>query len=221
MSKKMENYTVSNPNDPKKAEPEKTQTGLDDEEEFEEFPIQDLSSAIQQSAMADHSFEYLALPYDEFDVLVTDINEKELERIGEAYDIKHLSPGSFSYPAFPVNGKIYDPNLRFMVPLVCQPVGKPDLRVINIWFLIDTGSPFTCLSLKSLEAFFGQGNVVGDDDKFYPMAIQDQNSNIQCRISKEHYKDVNILGANAMRDLELSAIEGINWRLKTFRLVMQ
>uniref|UniRef100_A0A914EC89 26S proteasome complex subunit dss-1 n=2 Tax=Acrobeloides nanus TaxID=290746 RepID=A0A914EC89_9BILA len=41
MSKKMETYTVSNPNDPKKAEPEKTQTGLDDEEEFEEFPIQD------------------------------------------------------------------------------------------------------------------------------------------------------------------------------------
>lgn len=40
MSKKMETYTVSNPNDPKKAEPEKTQTGLDDEEEFEEFPIQ-------------------------------------------------------------------------------------------------------------------------------------------------------------------------------------
>ncbi|KAE9547163.1 hypothetical protein FO519_009625 [Halicephalobus sp. NKZ332] len=173
------------------------------------------------SSENDHSFEFLALPYEEFDVLVSDIDEKELVKIGKTYEVEHLSAGTFTSPAFLINGKVYGPNMRFMISLVCQRAGKSNSKAVNIWFLVNTGSPFTCLTTKSLEVFFGQGNIAIDDSKNYPMAIQDQNSEILCRISKAHYKEVNILGVDAIRDLELSAIEGINWQRHTFRLSKQ
>lgn len=87
-----------------------------------------------------------------------------------AYEVGHLSAGTFPPQPFPVSGVIHGPNSRFMVPLVCQRAEKPDSKAINIWFLCNTGSPFTCFTVKSLEAFFGQGNVA--TGRFYSMAIQ-------------------------------------------------
>ncbi|KAE9554673.1 hypothetical protein FO519_002083 [Halicephalobus sp. NKZ332] len=169
----------------------------------------------------DHYSEFLALPYDEFDIMLKDINELKLENIGEAYEIEHLSADTFTSPSFPVNGIIHGPNLRFMVPLVCQRAGKPNSKVINIWFLIGTGSPFTCLTVKSLELFFGAGNV--KERNFYSFAIQDQDSSIECQVSKvgTHFEHVNILGVDAMRSLRLSAIGDINWNTGSFCLSRQ
>ncbi|KAI6185449.1 hypothetical protein M3Y98_00024800 [Aphelenchoides besseyi] len=90
--------------------------------------------------------------------------------IGVVEGIPHLSAGAFSQPAFPINGVIHGSNVRFMVPLACQRAGKPDSKAINIWFLCDTGSPFTCLTVKSLEAFVGQGNATAG--QYYLIAIQ-------------------------------------------------
>ena len=39
-----------------------------------------------------------------------------------------------------------------MIPLACQHFGHPDKRIVNIWFLVDTSSPFTCITEKSFEA---------------------------------------------------------------------
>jgi hypothetical protein len=135
----------------------------------------------------------LALPYDDFDVLVSDINEHKLEEIGKDKEIEHLSAGTFPTPAFSVEGFIHGRNLRYMIPLIVQRHKKPNSKAVNIWFLVDSGSPFTCLTVKTLEAFFDAGNVVGqaverekckmcgkpinEDDRIanaqvYPMAIQ-------------------------------------------------
>lgn len=84
--------------------------------------------------------------------------------------MKHLSPGTFSDPAFPVQGILHGPNSRLMVPLIFQRARKPDSPIINVWCLIDTGSPFTCLTVKTLESFVGAGNVV--DEKYYAFTIQ-------------------------------------------------
>ncbi|KAE9546444.1 hypothetical protein FO519_010344, partial [Halicephalobus sp. NKZ332] len=166
--------------------------------------MSDHSKSSASSSGKDHSFEFLAIPYDEFDVLVSDINEAELKAIGEAYEIEHLSPGTFSTPAFPVDGRIYGRNIRYMIPLVVQRAEKPNSKAVIVWFFVDTGSPFTSLTEKSLAVFFGTGNIVaGDEHKVYPMAIQDQNSRIECKCSKGNFKFVNILGADAMRDLKL------------------
>ena len=84
--------------------------------------------------------------------------------------MKHLSPGTFSDPAFPVQGILHGPNSRLMVPLIFQRARKPDSPIINVWCLIDTASPFTCLTVKTLESFVGAGNVV--DGKYYAFTIQ-------------------------------------------------
>lgn len=83
--------------------------------------------------------------------------------------IENLSAASFSSPIFPVSGLIYGRNIRYMISLVCQRARKPTSRAINVWFLVDTGSPFTCLTVKSLEAIFGQGNATHN---VYELAIQ-------------------------------------------------
>ncbi|KAE9546753.1 hypothetical protein FO519_010035, partial [Halicephalobus sp. NKZ332] len=168
-----------------------------------------------KSSSSDDSFVKLAIPYKEFDVLVSDIDERELEKIGREGEVEHLSRATFSSPSFPVSGIIHGPNIRYMIPLVVQRAGKPNSNAINVWFLVDTSSPFTCLTVKSLESFFGQGNVA--DDEYYRFAIQDQKSNIECRTSKGNFEFVNLLGADAMRKLKLSI--DVDWETDTFKLV--
>ncbi|PAV73466.1 hypothetical protein WR25_26639 isoform D [Diploscapter pachys] len=122
-----------------------------------------------KSSSSDESWQKLALPYDEFDVLVPDINDAELVEIGIANEIEHLSSGTFASPAFPATGTIHGRNIRYMVPLICQRAGKTNSKAVFIWFLVDTGSPFTCLSTKSLESLFGEGNIT---HSLYSLAIQ-------------------------------------------------
>jgi len=167
-----------------------------------------------KSYSSDDSWQKLAIPYDEFDILVPDINEEELVEIGHVNEIENLSPGSFSSPAFPVNGVIHGLNIRYMIPLVCQRAGKLDSKAVNIWFLVDMGSPFTCLTVKSLEAFFGAGNATHG---LYKFAIQDQESRIECQVSKGNFEFVNILGTDAMRKLKLSIV--VDWENDEFKLV--
>lgn len=110
--------------------------------------------------------------------------------------------------------------------------GRTNSRAVNVWFLVDTGSPFTCLSSKSLEALMGMGNVT---HTLYSLSIQvcflfhriyclisnvqDQRTKIECQVSKAHFAEVNILGADAMQQLELSIV--VDWRKKDFKLVNQ
>lgn len=81
-----------------------------------------------------------------------------------------MSVGTFATPAFPVDGIIHSLNLRFMVPLVFQRAQEPESKAINVWCLLDTGSPFTCLTVKTLEIFVGAGNVI--NGQYYTFAIQ-------------------------------------------------
>ncbi|CAP33537.2 Protein CBG15215 [Caenorhabditis briggsae] len=166
-----------------------------------------------KSSSSDESWPKLALPYNEFDALISDINNEELVEIGLTKGIGHLSSGTFSSPAFPVTGTIHGLNIRYMVPLICQRAGKPNSKAVFIWFLVDTGSPFTCLSVKSLESLFGEGNVTHSR---FDVAIQDEKSRIECEVSKAHFQEVNILGANAMRRLKLSIV--VDWEEETFKL---
>jgi hypothetical protein len=82
-----------------------------------------------------------------------------------------LSAGVFTSPAFPVNGHILDRNSRFMIPLVCQWAGKPNKPSVNVWFLVGTGSPFTCLTMKSMKAILDANKEIYENDRF-EIAIQ-------------------------------------------------
>ena len=49
--------------------------------------------------------------------------------------------------------------------------------------------------------------------------VQDQKSIIECQVSKAHFQEVNILGADAMQYLKLSIM--VNWDLRNFKLIKQ
>ncbi|CAI2347320.1 unnamed protein product [Caenorhabditis sp. 36 PRJEB53466] len=176
-----------------------------------------MSDQHNKSSSSDE-WQKLDMRYDEFDVLVNDIDEHELELIGRTNEVPNLSAGIFTSPPFPVNGHILVRNSRFMVPMVCQLAGKPNKPSVNVWFLLDTGSPFTCLTMKSMKAILGANKDIHEDDRFN-IAIQDQSSNILCQVSKAHFKEVNILGADTLSDLELWT-RG-HWKGKKFQLYKQ
>ncbi|ULU02520.1 hypothetical protein L3Y34_002242 [Caenorhabditis briggsae] len=157
----------------------------------------------------------LAMPYNEFDIQIADITETKLEEIGLAEEVGHLSPGTFDNPAFPVHGILHGLNLRLMVPLTFQRFRKPDSPILNVWCLVSTASPFTCLTVKTMEALLGAGNVV--DGMFCSFSIQDQNSRIECEVSNGNFENVNILGMDAMCQLKLNL--NINWDRNSFELI--
>jgi len=173
-------------------------------------------SGYNESSPLDSSWDKLAIPPNEYDVLVSDIDEAELEKLGERKGIKHLSPGSFDSPAFPVKGYIHGLNNRYMIPLICRRSEKPSARIVNVWFLVDTGSPHTFLTEKAVDAIFGPGTTPFRD---VDLSIQDENSTIECYLSHDHFEQVNILGTSAMLLLELSI--HVNWKKRTFFLVKQ
>jgi hypothetical protein len=102
----------------------------------------------------------LAVEYKDFDVFVPDVNEHKLAALGVANGVENMGEGSFSDPAFPALGTIYGTYMRYMVPLVVQRAGKPSSNAVNVWFLVDSGTSFTCLTTKTLETLFGTGKVV-------------------------------------------------------------
>ncbi|KAI6215129.1 Lipoyl synthase, mitochondrial [Aphelenchoides besseyi] len=101
---------------------------------------------------------YPTMHYKDFDVVIDDISEEKLEWIGDEYGVKHLSATTFPTPPFPVKGYIDGYNFRFMVPLVVRRFGWPESTPVQVWFLCDSGSPFTCLTVKTLEAFYENSN---------------------------------------------------------------
>ncbi|CAJ0587967.1 unnamed protein product, partial [Mesorhabditis spiculigera] len=127
--------------------------------------------------------EWLAMAYREFDVVVNDIHERQLKSIGQCYGVEHLGAAVFPTPAFPVAGRIHSLNLRYMVPLVCQRDRKPDWPIVNVWFMIDTASPYTSITLKTKKALWGAGEKFNEEFGCY-VAIQDQNTHVECKLSK-------------------------------------
>ncbi|KAF7623354.1 hypothetical protein Mgra_00010304 [Meloidogyne graminicola] len=162
-----------------------------------------------------HSLEKdQSLPPSKHDMMFSDINDEELKGIGQMMEIENLSVGKFSLPYFPVNsGKINSPNYRLMICLVCQKFKDPTAPIINVWFVVNTGSVCTFINEKTMKALSGSENVPDSMD----VAIQDPNISIECYLSHSHFKEANVLGMMAMMQLGVT-IEGMegsgfSWRL--------
>ncbi|CAI4230500.1 unnamed protein product [Auanema sp. JU1783] len=134
----------------------------------------------------------LAVPYRDFDVLISDIDENELIEIGAAYNIENMSVGAFSSTPFPAMGRIHERNFRLMIPL--------KQKILNVWFLANSSSPYTYLTVKMIEELVGPGF----SHDLHNIVIHDSERYIECHISRAHFANVNSLGMYAMEGLEVS-----------------
>lgn len=129
------------------------------------------------------------------DMLLTDINPETLLMIAKRLDVENLSPATAFPGTFPVEGIIYGPNRRLMVNLVCRRRGE-HTQPINVVFLIDTGSPVSYVSERTMGALLGDAS--GSNVPRQLSVMIHTETTIECTLSplNKHFADVNVLGAD-------------------------
>jgi hypothetical protein len=97
---------------------------------------------------------------DQQDMMLTDITSEILHSnkctvsIGQGKE--YLSEADSFPQAWPASGVIYGYNKRLMISLACRR-GRPDrgYEVLNVLFLVDTGSPCSYVSQETMTALIG------------------------------------------------------------------
>jgi hypothetical protein len=111
-----------------------------------------------------------------------------------------------SFPLeWPATGVVYGYNKRLMFSLPCRRRGPdPNNKVLNIFFLVDTGSPMSYLCLEAMKA------LIGDPTRSVPaqlfVAVQNESFCMPFYMSplgtKEvpgHFHDANVLGMDFLQ----------------------
>ena len=147
------------------------------------------------------------------DLLLTDIDTKVLREIARTMEVEYLGHASFP-GSFPVEGRIWVPNHRLMVNLVCRRQTKSDSPTRNIVFLIDTGSPVTYLCQAAMESLIGKGCNL-PQTLFVEIHTEEV---IQTHISpkESHFAEVNVLGMDFLCKNRVFPVP--NWSKETFNL---
>lgn len=130
------------------------------------------------------------VPPEKQDILLTDVKEEDLRKsISVDLGVAFLSETDHS-PTWPVQGILFGPNYRPFISL--QVMFKK--KTLNVFFLVDTGSPHTYLSMTTIETFSVSDYVpeslrvkIHDLEVIMPVHVCPRNS---------HYADINILGAD-------------------------
>lgn len=146
-------------------------------------------------------FAVPVVPPNKYDVLILDITPEDLNQIGEELESLPLSETSAS-PTFPVRGILFGQSHRMFVPLI---VSKRS-RVINVNFLVDTGSPNTYLRAETLAALGYQENIPSET------VVVIHGTAVTVYVSTNHFENVDLLGQDY-----LAAIRGlvtINYPMK-------
>ena len=163
---------------------------------------------------------------DQEDMMLTDITSAILHSnkctvsIGRGNE--YLSEAK-SFPLeWPATGVVYGTNKRLMVSLACRR-GRPDrgYKALNIFFLVNTGSPCSYLCLEAMTALIGnptcavpeQLSVVVQDESFrMPFHM----SPVGTKEAPGKFRDVNVLG---MDFLQLAGLcMTVNTPIQHFRL---
>ena len=140
---------------------------------------------------------------DEQDLLLTDVTDAELfGNVGELLGVQYLSEAPYLEDTL-LKGIIFGQNKRLMISLLCK--RKTSSVWTNIFFLVDTGSPHTYLAPSAINKLAGPGSNIC---KTLNLFIHSERICIECYLSPQdkHFKDVNVLGMEAMSKLGVSGL---------------
>ena len=141
----------------------------------------------------------LTISPSEYDVLITDISEGDIQKIGEILRVQHLSPASAD-PVFPVDGIIYGQNLRIFVPLVV----KIRQTSINVNFLFNTASPNSYLRKETFEALGFHENIPSE------VVLKIHGFSMPVHLSRGHFENVDMIGQDFLRQVGICATLNYN-----------
>jgi hypothetical protein len=124
---------------------------------------------------------------EEYDVYIADVTESDLNNdISNQMNIKYLSEAK-NEEIWPLNGIFYGINRRC---IVCCSVKRKNMeKAINVFFILDTGSPYTYLTANVIDKL-GLSYV----PKSFPCLINNKWTDVA--ISHSNFENVNLLGAN-------------------------
>jgi len=154
---------------------------------------------------------------DEQDLLLTDVTEAELfGNVGELLGVRYLSETIHLIPSATVKGMVFGQNKRLMVSLLCK--RKASANWVNIFFLVDTGSPHTYLAPSAIDKLSGSDNNIC---KTLNPLIHSESVCIECHLSPldKHFTDVNVLGMEAMSKLDFSTFH-IDFKANAFCILI-
>ena len=128
---------------------------------------------------------------NKYDILLTDLKEKDLYEIGKQLKLEYLADNQAPMQET-LHGIIWGINDRVIVPMVMQLKGK----MKNVLFLVDTGSPKTFVSVKVFAAF-----QCGEVFQKATVGLNGFKLLVNIPDSESHYTDVNLLGADFLRSV--------------------
>jgi hypothetical protein len=125
----------------------------------------------------------------EFDVLISDIKDADFQSVAQELQCPaRLTPVQLD-ATFPVQGLLYGPSHRIIVPIVVQ----KRLDRVLVLFVLDTGSPNTYLRADTLSALGHQESI--------PESTQVSIHGMAMTVfpSHAHFSNVDLLGADFLR----------------------
>ena len=154
---------------------------------------------------------------NEQDLLLTDVTEAELfGNVGELLGVQYLSETPHLAQLSVLKGIVFGQNKRLMINLQCK--RKASMNWVNIFFLVDTGSPYTYLAPGAIDKLAGGANNIC---RTLNALVHNESVCIECHLSPQdkHFKDVNVLGMEAMSKLDFSKFE-INFNGNEFSIFL-
>ena len=143
-------------------------------------------------------------------------SQQATEMIG--FGDEYLSDADSVNLEWPAVGVIFGYNRRLMIKLSCRRA-RPDkgYKVLNTFFLLDTGSPVSFLSSEAMDALIARPGC--PCPKMLKVVVQNESKPVNFHLSPPNgrFHDVNVLGMDWMERNELSLV--VDFPISCFQLV--
>lgn len=147
-----------------------------------------------QNTMMDAK-DYVAVEH--FDVLLTDLKAEDIARV-KIDGIQHLSAAEASTTII-LKGTTFGENARILVAAVVSRTKKDESNPVNAIMLVDTGSPYVFLTIKTWNALGVKIEDLPSDQAY----VKINGVRVLAHVSTNHFEDVDVLGASFLKNCKL------------------